>query len=107
MPHLHRTHHRQPVQSVTSARESLADDQRHRIHRYLLTMGIRTACFIGAVIAGMVGAPWWVWGSMAVLALVLPYIAVVFANAVAADSEEVVLPPVHPGEGMGPPSSPP
>ena len=97
MPHLHRTHDQDKVQSVTSARESLAEDQRHRIHRYLLTMGIRTLCFVGAVIAGMVGAPWWVWGSMAVLALVLPYVAVVFANAVSAPDQEVV-PPVWPGE---------
>ena len=98
MPHVHRSHHREPVQSVTTAPESLAQDQAHRIHRYLLTMGIRTACFVGAVVAGMVGAPWWVWGSMAVLALVLPYIAVVFANATSAGFEEEVLPPVWPGE---------
>lgn len=98
MPHLHRSHHREPVQSVTTAPESLAQDQAHRIHRYLLTMGIRTACFVGAVIAGMVGAPAWVWGSMAVLALVLPYIAVVFANAVSAGYAEEVLPPVQPGD---------
>ena len=96
MPHLHRTHH-EKVQSVTSARESLAEDQRHRIHRYLLTMGIRTACFVGAVVAGMVGAPMWVWGSLAVLAVVLPYVAVVFANAVSATSEEA-LPPVWPDD---------
>ncbi|HEY3534507.1 MAG TPA: DUF3099 domain-containing protein [Pedococcus sp.] len=97
MPHLHRTRHHEVVQSVTSAPESLAQDQAHRIHRYLLTMGIRTACFIGAVIAGMLGAPAWVWGSMAVLALVLPYIAVVMANAVAARPEEA-LPPVRPDD---------
>jgi hypothetical protein len=35
---------------------------------------------------------------MAVLALVLPYIAVVFANAVSAGYEEEVLPPVQPGD---------
>ena len=82
---------------MTSAPESLERDQAHRIHRYLLTMGIRTACFIGAVIAGMLSAPTWVWGSMAVLALVLPYIAVVLANAVAPRPEEV-LPPVRPDD---------
>ena len=34
------------VQSVTSAPESLADEQAARIRRYLFTMGIRTTCFV-------------------------------------------------------------
>jgi hypothetical protein len=70
------------VQSVTSAPESLADEQAGRIRRYLVTMGIRTVSFIGAVVAASQGAPWWVWGSLALAAIVLPYVAVVLANAV-------------------------
>ena len=71
-----------PVQSVTSVRESLAEEQASRIRRYLFTMAVRTVCFVGAAITGMRGAPAWVWGSMAIAAIVLPYVAVVMANAV-------------------------
>jgi hypothetical protein len=45
-------------------------------------MGIRTACFLGAVLTATMGAPWWVWGTFAVLAVLLPYVAVVMVNAV-------------------------
>jgi hypothetical protein len=70
------------VQSVTTAPESLRDEQAARIRRYLVTMGIRTACFLLAAVTATRGAAWWVWGSFAVFAVVLPYIAVVLANAV-------------------------
>jgi hypothetical protein len=83
VPHVHRHHHDEPlVQSVTSVPESLADEQAGRIRRYLITMGIRTVCFVLAAVTATKGAPWWLWGSLAVAAIVLPYIAVVFANAV-------------------------
>lgn len=83
MLHLHRHRDETPVQSATSVPESLEAEQAHRIKRYLVTMGIRTACFVGAAVAGSKGAPWWLWGSMAVAAVLLPYVAVVLANAVA------------------------
>ncbi len=89
------------MQSVTSAPESLADEQAHRIKRYLLTMGVRTVCFISAVVTASMRAPWWVWGTLAVLALVLPYIAVVMANAVS-PRPPGDAPPVTP-RGDGPP----
>lgn len=92
----HRAHHPvTPVQSVTSVPESLAEEQASRIKRYLMTMAVRTVCFVGAAISGMRGAPWWVWGSLAVAAIVLPYVAVVMANAVrprAPGSSAPVLP---------------
>jgi Protein of unknown function (DUF3099) len=98
MPHRHRLHHPEPVvQSVTTAPESLAQEQAGRIRRYLLTMAVRTTCFILAVVTAMAGAPAWVWGTMAVLALVLPYIAVVMANAVGPRAPESSV-PVTPGE---------
>jgi hypothetical protein len=81
--HPHRHRHDEPiVQSVTSVPESLAEEHAGRIRRYLITMSIRTLCFIGAVFAATEGTPWWVWGSLAVAAIVLPYVAVVLANAV-------------------------
>jgi hypothetical protein len=79
----HRRHVRHAaVQSVTTAPESLRDEQAARIKRYLVTMGIRTVCFVLAAVTATNGAPWWVWGLFALLAVVLPYIAVVLANAV-------------------------
>jgi hypothetical protein len=65
------------VQTVTSAPESLREEQAHRIKRYLFTMGVRTACFVLAIIT-----TGWVRWTCVVLAVVLPYIAVVIANAV-------------------------
>ncbi len=77
------------VQSITHARRSHTDDLDVRVSRYLLSMGIRTACVLLAVV---VQGPWrWVF---AVGAVVLPYIAVVLANA--GYSRRVVLrPPVE------------
>ncbi|MBK6887257.1 MAG: DUF3099 domain-containing protein [Tetrasphaera sp.] len=75
------------VQSVTSAPESLQKEQEARIKRYLLTMLIRTGCFVAAVpLHG-----WMRWTSVA-MAVVLPYIAVVFANAVKPRAVGVVAP---------------
>lgn len=65
------------MQSVTTAPESLALEQESRIKRYLITMGIRTTCFLAAV--ALQG--WMRWTSVG-LAVVLPYVAVVLANAV-------------------------
>jgi hypothetical protein len=83
VPHPRRHRHEEPpVQSVTSAPQSLAQEQAGRIRRYLVTMAIRTVCFLGAAVTATQGAPWWVWGSLSLAAIVLPYIAVVMANAV-------------------------
>lgn len=102
MAHAHRIRRAHPaVQSVTSAPESLAEEQAHRIRRYLLTMGIRTVCFIGAAVTASVGAPWWLWGSLALLAIVLPYIAVVLANAVSPRAPGAAR-PVTPPDDSGP-----
>jgi hypothetical protein len=62
--------------SITTARASRSSEIRHRQNRYLLSMGIRTACFIGAVVA--TGVLRW---TLVLAAFVLPYIAVVMANA--------------------------
>jgi Flp pilus assembly protein TadB len=62
--------------SITDARASRSSEIRHRQNRYLFSMGIRTACFVGAVVAS--GVLRWV---LVVAAFVLPYVAVVMANA--------------------------
>jgi hypothetical protein len=62
--------------SITSARTARSADIRRREVRYLMSMGIRTLCFVGAFIAS--GVLRW---TLVVAALILPYIAVVIANA--------------------------
>ena len=69
------------VHSVTSARTPLSQEQKARTRRYLIQMAIRTICFVGAVVAFSFGAsPWVVWGLIGG-AVILPYVAVVMANA--------------------------
>ena len=62
---------------ITTAQSSAADDIAGRQRRSLISMAIRTACVIGAVAVGP-GVLRWVLFAGAVL---LPYVAVVFANA--------------------------
>jgi hypothetical protein len=64
------------VHRITDAGVPLSADQAMRTRRYLWSMGIRTACVLGAVIA----PPPWRW-VLAVGAILLPYVAVVMANA--------------------------
>jgi hypothetical protein len=61
---------------ITSAQTSHSERIRGRQTRYLISMGIRTACFVLAVVTD--GALRWVFIVGAVL---LPYVAVVVANA--------------------------
>lgn len=64
------------VHTVTSAQRALSDEQTGRTRRYLISMGIRTACVIIAIFVP--GWPRWIFIAGAV---VLPYLAVVVANA--------------------------
>ena len=64
------------VYSITAAPESLTQEQGPRTRRYLVSMTIRTACVLLAIIVP--GWPRWVFLAGAV---VLPYLAVVAANA--------------------------
>lgn len=64
------------VHRVTSAQEALSNEQSRRTRRYLISMGIRTLCFILAVVA----TGWLRWAFL-VGAVILPYLAVVAANA--------------------------
>jgi len=64
------------VVSITGAPRSHSDDLDKRINRYLLSMLIRTVCVVLVVV---IDSPVrWVFG---VGAVVLPYVAVVLANA--------------------------
>lgn len=63
-------------QTITSAQRALSDEQVGRTRKYLISMGIRTACVIGAIF--IPGWPRWV---LIAGAVILPYLAVVIANA--------------------------
>jgi hypothetical protein len=68
------------VHSITSAPEPLADDMARRQKRYLVQMGVRVVCFAAAVLSwGSI--PMWASLLLIVAAVVLPYSAVLLANA--------------------------
>jgi hypothetical protein len=64
-----------PVYQITGARRGLSEDVAYRQRRYVISMGIRTVCFLLAIVAH--GPARFV---LLVAALTLPYFAVVFAN---------------------------
>lgn len=76
LPHPASSRQAEPVASITSAPEPLADDQARRMRRYLFQMGFRVVCFLGAYLA----SGWLRW-SLVVCAVVIPYIAVILVNA--------------------------
>ena len=65
----------QEVFNVSGARTSLSDDVKLRTRKYAISMAVRTACFLGAIVAE--GPLRWI---LFVGAIVLPYVAVVIAN---------------------------
>jgi hypothetical protein len=64
---------------VTEARTSHSDDVAYRERRYLIMMGIRTVCFLTAILM-FVNHLGWLTAIPIVGALVIPYFAVIFAN---------------------------
>lgn len=76
-----RTRERQPAYLVTTAARSPQEDRRQREKRYLILMGLRVVAIILAII---VGTQFHLGPLLALLiaaALVLPWVAVVIANA--------------------------
>ena len=70
-------HHPTEAVRITTAPRSRADDIASRQKRYIYSMGLRTVCFVGAVV---VGSGWLMWAFL-IGAIFLPYVAVVMANA--------------------------
>lgn len=64
------------VPRITAVREPLSDDLARRTQRYLVQMSLRVVCFLGAALIDH-----WTRWLLLVGAVVLPYIAVVLANA--------------------------
>ncbi|SDD18127.1 DUF3099 domain-containing protein [Nocardioides lianchengensis] len=75
----------QAVRITTAASDRNADIA-IRQRRYLLSMSLRSLCFVGAIIAALAGVGW-LWPILIFGALILPYIAVVMANAVSMRSD--------------------
>ena len=93
------------VVRITTAAGNRADDIRARQKRYLLSMSLRTLCFVGAIIASLTGVDW-LWPILIAGALVLPYVAVVMANAASTKGDGFALvdqgairPQLGPGHG--------
>ena len=68
---------------ITTVSASRAEDIAARQKRYLLAMSFRTACFVAAIVVTIT----WVRVLLIVGALVLPYVAVVMANAGSSKSD--------------------
>ncbi|GLY18437.1 hypothetical protein Kisp01_54510 [Kineosporia sp. NBRC 101677] len=85
----------QPVHSITGAVSPHSDDLDARIRRYLISMSLRVVCVVMAIV---VHARWghWSWWIFALGAVVLPYVAVVMANAVDKKRGGPGAPPVTP-----------
>lgn len=62
--------------TITDAQRGLTPEQEGRARRYLISMALRTICFVGAVVT-----TGWVRWALVAGAVVLPYVAVVIANA--------------------------
>jgi hypothetical protein len=89
-----RTRRDSEVVRITSAPQSRKDELAHRQRRYVVSMGIRTVCFIAAV---LVPRGWLTW-VLIVAAFVLPYIAVVMANSESPSVADTDI--VGPGAGQ-------
>ncbi|MCH0542490.1 DUF3099 domain-containing protein [Streptomyces sp. MUM 203J] len=87
-----------PVFRITGARQGLDDDVRGRQRRYVISMGVRTVSFVLA--ASLWNVSRYVAVVALVLGMVLPYVAVVIANAGRESTPRlpstfVSTPPVH------------
>lgn len=80
------------VAAVTSLPQSPQAEADHRVRRYAITMSIRIACFALMMFVQPYG--WYTW-VFALAAAVLPYIAVVFANAGSDSTETTAESPVQ------------
>jgi hypothetical protein len=72
---LHRRRNEASAIRITTARKGVADDQAGRVRGYVISMTIRIICFLLAVVT----TGWLRWTFVAG-ALIIPYLAVVFAN---------------------------
>ncbi len=72
---------------ITTAAESREADISARQRRYVISMGFRTLCFVGAILVG----PGWLRWVLVAAAILLPYVAVVLANSAAPRGDDFEL----------------
>ena len=72
---------------ITTASASRAEDIAARQKRYVLAMSFRTVCFVAAIFVTIT----WLRIILIIAALVLPYVAVVMANAAGSKSDGYAL----------------
>jgi hypothetical protein len=95
-------HHAPEAVRITTAPRSRADDIAARQKRYIFSMGLRTVCFVGAVLTRDSWAMW----AFLVGAIFLPYVAVVMANVHPGRQDEAGLRTVGGAGRELPPSGP-
>ena len=86
---------------ITTAPTSRAADLRSRQRRYIFSMTVRTVCFVAAVAVGQGWLRWVLIGA----AILLPYLAVVMANAGDQRDDGFSLPNTVPGHELEGPST--
>jgi hypothetical protein len=92
-PRARRTGRNEPVPvRITTAPQNARDDIDRRRRRYVMSMTIRTLCFVGAVLTD----GWLRWVLVAA-AFLLPYVAVVMANSASPRIEGADLVQPHSG----------
>ncbi|MGH3361614.1 MAG: DUF3099 domain-containing protein [Nocardioides sp.] len=72
---------------ITTASAGRNADIAKRQKRYVISMTIRTLCFVGAILVG----PGWLRWVLVAAALLLPYVAVVMANAASSKDDDFLL----------------
>jgi Mn2+/Fe2+ NRAMP family transporter len=72
---------------ITTASASRNEEIAGRQRRYVISMSIRTICFVAAILVG----PGWLRWVLVAAALLLPYVAVVMANATHSKSDDFAL----------------
>jgi hypothetical protein len=77
---------------ITTASAGAGADIASRQKRYVITMGVRTLCFVAVAALAIthIGPAWLPW-IFVVGAVVLPYVAVVMANAASTKSDGFAL----------------
>ncbi len=79
---------------ITTAPSNRSEEIATRQRRYLVSMSIRTVCFVAAIVTALAGIGW-LWPIFIAGALILPYVAVVMANAQAPRDDGFSLPEGH------------
>ncbi|MCW2782912.1 MAG: hypothetical protein JWR35_3361 [Marmoricola sp.] len=73
--------HGPDVVRITTAPLSREADIAHRQKRYVISMTVRTLCFLAAVTVALSDGPKWLMWVLIAASFILPYVAVVMANS--------------------------